>query len=848
MIIQISDEYYSLITFPSVPNRVFKALTECSTGTIISSSLAKFQLGLCYVSGFGTSIDPHKGLTLIHEAATLGLQRARTDIARFHRAFGIPIPYSSRETFFSWLSESAHLGSRTAVYDLTVLFPDIPSWHKGSSALHYGRWCRKLVALCDVVRQGRRAEISPEDVSIGPNGDSILHWCAFLDRDIGGSVAALLMDHGCTPTTVTRTECPLNDSSDGILHCEAMPSRTTPIDWAIIENNMEVLKVLLQADQINRDTRGATIESPAFTPATCAARFQRIECLKYILESGYDSSECDETGCAPMFYAARPDMFARILRFSDFSNVDLFTQGGNMQQPVSYICPPFLRLEIDILQLLQDHGATLEACREDEFNYLHLTVVAKDSRVLEHLLRTESLGNHINQRARGEWSPLGFAIALGNERAIGLLLAYGADINDLSPLQGYNALHICAIYARPNSAEIASKLVNRSRNLVNSRSRSGYTALHFAAVAGSALLINILTTRGAHLLAASNLITPLGLAIAYWSELGVEKMCSIHMEKGVPLIAAFEGNPGDLSLCHSIRPLNMILAPGRESAMNRVRDFRGRSSQIGCYDPPLCGPAENIVRIILQYPASGRCVEYFKTWYYQVRQQYSSTDGFSQGYSARVLRILSLLLGFMFGSLWFILYGIDEIYDAIIWAMESDDSRAVEIILAESSQRKSSKNLRPLILNSQIKLTYKPVHGRQNALRTAALLIDLENHNYSQLKLRRTNGRIRILWRLIYFLYLDVEEKEYMRFNEWVVHERPDMSRLKSEFRSWFCSLRIPIYPISFVTMWAILGQMLYQKSNFQSNFDEALPASSRIGTIFLVIAVSTVSRHTDIG
>ena len=828
-----------------MPNQVFKALADCSTGTGTSSSLAKFQLGLCYVSGFGTNIDPHKGITLIHEAATHGLRRARTTIAPFHRAFGIPIPYSSRETFFSWLSESAHLGSRTAVHDLTVLFPDSPFRQRGSSKLPNGRWSQKLVALCEVVRQGGKAHISPQDVSIGPNGDSILHWCAFLPRNMGGSIAALLMNHGCTPATVTRTECQLGDRSDKDLYCEVMPSRTTPIDWAIIEDNLEVLKVLLQADQ---GTHGATIESPALTPATCAARFQRIECLKYILESGYDASECDETGCTPMFHAARPDMFARILRFSERSNIDSSALWGSLQQPASSIFPPFLQLEIDILKLLQKYGASLKACQQDDFNYLHLTVVAKDSRVLEHLLETEDLGTYINQHARGEWSPLGYAIALGNERAIGLLLEYGADINQLSSLRGYNALHICAIYARPNSAEIASKLINQSHKLVNSRSRSGYTALHFAAVAGSASLMNILATRGAHLMAASNHITPLGLAIAYWSELGVEQICSIHMEKGVPLIAAFNKISDALSLHHSIGPLTMILAPGQDSPMKTVREFRGRSSQAGCYDPPLHGPAENIVRIVLRYPASGRCLEFFKTWYYQVTEQYSSTDDFKRGWSAKVLHIMMLLLGLVIGLLWFIMYGVDEIHDAIECAMVSDDSRAVEIILAESSQKKPPANLRNLIQHSQIYISWKPVQGRQNSLRTAGLLIEQENHNYSQIKLRRTNGRIRALWRLIYRLYLDVELKEYMRFNDWVIHERPDMAKLKTEFRSWLPSPRIPTYPLFFIIMWAILGQMLYHMSRFIRHIDKPVPTQSRVWTAFLVIIVSTASCYTDLG
>ena len=117
-----------------------------------------------------------------------------------------------------------------------------------------------------------------------------------------------------------------------------------------------------------------------------------------------------------------------------------------------------------------------------------------------------------------------------------MLLRHGANINQVSSLRDYTALQLCAIYARPNSAEIASKLIGRSRKLVNSRSQSGYTALHFAAVVGNVPLMNTLAAGGAHLMAVSNFVTPLGLAIDYWSELGVEEMCNIHMKKRVPLV------------------------------------------------------------------------------------------------------------------------------------------------------------------------------------------------------------------------------------------------------------------------------------------------------------------------
>ena len=87
-----------------------------------------------------------------------------------------------------------------------------------------------------------------------------------------------------------------------------------------------------------------------------------------------------------------------------------------------------------------------------------------------------------------------------------------------------------------------------------------------------------------------------------------------------------------------------------------------------------------------------------------------------------------------------------------------------------------------------------------------------------------------------------------MRFNEWVVHGRPDMARLKLEFRSWLPSQRISLYPFRFALLWAILGPMVYYMSRVIRNINEPVPPSSVIWTIFLLIIVSIVQEHRDLG
>lgn len=156
------------MAFLSVPTQIFEALKGCANGRGTSDPHAKFQLGLCHMSGFGTEIDHTKGLILIHEAAADGTPQARTLVARLHRAFGISVPPSSRETLFSWLYESAHQGSRVAVQDLRILFPKRSLKIRELQRLPEGRWTQKLNALCDAVRKEKEVHIAPQDVIIGP--------------------------------------------------------------------------------------------------------------------------------------------------------------------------------------------------------------------------------------------------------------------------------------------------------------------------------------------------------------------------------------------------------------------------------------------------------------------------------------------------------------------------------------------------------------------------------------------------------------------------------------------------------------------------------------------------------
>lgn len=153
---------------------------------------------------------------------------------------------------------------------------------------------------------------------------------------------------------------------------------------------------------------------------------------------------------------------------------------------------------------------------------------------------------------------------------------------------------------------------------------------------------------------------------------------------------------------------------------------------------------EDILRMILRYPASGSSLEFLKLFYYQLTEHYCSEDTPRRNIFITFLNTLGCSVWLMAASPYCFFLKANETVVAIMSAMMVDDSRAVEILLAEFSQRILSTKWRFLILNSQLYMSCKSVHERQHSLRIANLLIDRQYQSFSQLKLRRTNGALRV--------------------------------------------------------------------------------------------------------
>ena len=142
---------------------------------------------------------------------------------------------------------------------------------------------------------------------------------------------------------------------------------------------------------------------------------------------------------------------------------------------------------------------------------------------------------------------------------------------------------------------------------------------------------------------------------------------------------------------------------------------------------------EDILRIILLYPASGSSLEFLTLFYYQLTEQYCSEGTPRRDFFITFLNTLGWSVRLMAASPYSLLLKADETFIAIISAMLVDDSRAVEILHAETLQRILSTNLRSLILNSQLYMSCKLVHEKQHSLRIANFLSDRQYQSFDGL-------------------------------------------------------------------------------------------------------------------
>ena len=235
----------------------------------------------------------------------------------------------------------------------------------------------------------------------------------------------------------------------------ALPDGSTPLAWAVYQDDAEVVTLLLRA--------GAKVNAAdeyGETPLTLACANGNAAVVEKLLGAGADAKAARSKGETALLIAA---------------------DSGNSQ----------------IVKLLIEHGATIEAVEDVKGQNALMWAAAKgNAAVVDVLLNARAKPNATSKRG---FTALLFAAEKGDAQSISALLAAGADINYTVP--GGSSPLVTAITAKQSKA--AEVLIAKGAD-VRLKNSAGETALHIASEAGDLSMIQHLISKGADVNARTN--------------------------------------------------------------------------------------------------------------------------------------------------------------------------------------------------------------------------------------------------------------------------------------------------------------------------------------------------------
>jgi ankyrin repeat protein len=315
------------------------------------------------------------------------------------------------------------------------------------------------------------------------SGSTPLHFAV-----IGGHVEVVRMllerkaevnsrnQDGSTPSHIASSKGKLDilrlllvHGADAFVHDN---SGNSPLHFAVIGGHLEVARVLLEC-KADADA----LRDKGLTPLHQASQSwwrgdpDIVQLVRLFLDNGENVNVHDKRGNTPLHFAAYEgdlEVARTLLEFK--AEVDSLNDDG--------LTPLQLALEgrregyPDIMRLLLDHGANVEAHDKGGNTTLHFTASGGDLEVTRMLLEFKAEVNSLNQ---DRYTPLLMASSKGNLDISRLLLTHGADpfVHDNN---GSTPLHLATI---GRHFEVARSLLEYKAD-VNTLDGGGWTPLHKA--------------------------------------------------------------------------------------------------------------------------------------------------------------------------------------------------------------------------------------------------------------------------------------------------------------------------------------------------------------------------------
>jgi ankyrin repeat protein len=262
------------------------------------------------------------------------------------------------------------------------------------------------------------------------------------------------------------------------------PKRRTRFMAAAARGDTARLRYMLQYFAQSPESKARVIEmrdEDGFTALMHAIKNNHLECVIVLIQNGanvnhpnvlFEEDEDQAIRLTPLFYAIRvgsADILEALIRAGAVVNEDLIN-GFTALHAVSTVEE---HEYLDIARLLLDNGADVNA--KDRANHnktpLYYAIENNHNNIVQLLIARGADINNVSDSHTGFMA----AIVYNNNEAIDILINAGANINEHGEI-GYTALHFAS---RDNNLVAAQKLLaaGADRTLVNN---NGKTALDLA--------------------------------------------------------------------------------------------------------------------------------------------------------------------------------------------------------------------------------------------------------------------------------------------------------------------------------------------------------------------------------
>ena len=257
---------------------------------------------------------------------------------------------------------------------------------------------------------------------------------------------------------------------------------TTALHWAGYRDDLDTADILLRA--------GAKIDAAndlGITPLYLASANGSAGMIKRLLDAGANPNALPPTGVSPLMLASRTGSAegARAL-LAHKAWVNAHENAHDQTALMWAVAQGYT----DVVRVLLDHGADVNARSRTN----QLLMVREVSAARQSCPGANPSAPCVNSDIglTGGFTPILFAARQGSVASAKLLVAAGANVNDVAP--DGNSVLIVAAHA--GHAELAEYLLDKDAN--TNASGPGYTALHTAILRGDLGLVKTLLAHGAN--------------------------------------------------------------------------------------------------------------------------------------------------------------------------------------------------------------------------------------------------------------------------------------------------------------------------------------------------------------